>query len=146
MVSFTTKTWFGWVTMINRCFLVSFYYFPFKHQPKKMVKHTQTSCSRQIVWVCLSILLGWRLEGWFKAWFLLLELISEIVISINQKQLPGGFLKKSVLKNFTKFTWKHPFSCEFCEIFKNSFFTEHLRATASGHKKGILVWNEFNVL
>ena len=24
------------------------------------------------------------------------------------------------------------FSCEFCEIFKNTFFTEHLRATASG--------------
>ena len=23
------------------------------------------------------------------------------------------------------------FSCEFCEIFKNNFFTEHLRATAS---------------
>ena len=23
------------------------------------------------------------------------------------------------------------FSCEFCEIFKNTFFTEHLRATAS---------------
>ena len=24
------------------------------------------------------------------------------------------------------------FSCEFCKIFKNSFFTEHLRTTASG--------------
>ena len=23
------------------------------------------------------------------------------------------------------------FTCEFCEIFKNTFFTEHLRATAS---------------
>ena len=23
------------------------------------------------------------------------------------------------------------FSCEFCETFKNTFFTEHLRATAS---------------
>ena len=23
------------------------------------------------------------------------------------------------------------FSCEFCEIFKNTFFTEHLRTTAS---------------
>ena len=25
------------------------------------------------------------------------------------------------------------FSCEFCEIFKNIFFTEHLRVTASGN-------------
>ena len=24
------------------------------------------------------------------------------------------------------------FSCEFCEISKNTFFTEHLRATGSG--------------
>ena len=54
--------------------------------------------------------------------------------------------KKSVLKNFSKFTRKHlcqgfffnkvaclaqVFSCEFCEIFKETFFIEHLRATAS---------------
>ena len=26
------------------------------------------------------------------------------------------------------------FSCEFCEIFQNNFFTEHLRATASFFK------------
>ena len=50
------------------------------------------------------------------------------------------FCKKGVLKNFTKFTGKHlcwslffknlfflkkrlrEFSCEFCEIFKNTFF------------------------
>ena len=51
-------------------------------------------------------------------------------------------LKKGVLKNFAKFTGKHlcqslffnkvaetlaqVFSCEFCEIFKNTFFIEHL--------------------
>ena len=29
-----------------------------KRQPNKIVKHTQT-----IVWVCLTIFLGWRLEG-----------------------------------------------------------------------------------
>ena len=63
---------------------------------------------------------------------------------------------KSVLRNFTKFTGKHlrqglifnkvadwacnvikketlaqVFSCEFCEISKNTFFTDHVRATAS---------------
>ena len=68
-------------------------------------------------------------------------------------------MKKGVLKNFTKFTGKYlrqslffnkvaglrpeacnfikketlaqASSCEFCEIFKNIFFTEHVRATAS---------------
>ena len=65
-------------------------------------------------------------------------------------------LSKGVLRNFAKFTGKHlcqslffnkvagaacnfikketltqVFSCEFCEISKNTFFTEHLRTTAS---------------
>ena len=49
-------------------------------------------------------------------------------------------MKKTVLRNFTKFTGKHlcqclffnkvtlvqVFCCEFCEISKNTFFTEHL--------------------
>ena len=56
-------------------------------------------------------------------------------------------MKKSVLKNFTKFTGKHlcqslnfikketlvqVFSSEFCEISNNIFSTEHLWTTASG--------------
>ena len=65
-------------------------------------------------------------------------------------------VRKGVHRNFAKFTGKHlrqslffnkvaggacnfikketlaqVFSCEFCEIFKNTFFTEHLRTTAS---------------
>ena len=51
-------------------------------------------------------------------------------------------MRKDVLRNFTKFTGKRlffiktealtqVFSCEFCEISKNTFFTEHLRTTAS---------------
>ena len=68
-----------------------------------------------------------------------------------QKQPLAVFYKKSVLKNFVKFTGKHlyqghlpqactfikkdtlvqVFSSEFCEISKNTFFTEHLRASAS---------------
>ena len=68
----------------------------------------------------------------------------------KQKQPPEVFYKKSVLRDFTKFTGKHlcqslsfnkvaglssatllkkrlaqVFSCEFYEIFKNNFFTEH---------------------
>ena len=58
-------------------------------------------------------------------------------------------MKKGVLENFTKFARKHlcqslffnkvaglrpeaqVFSCEFCKIFKNTFFTEHIWTTAS---------------
>ena len=55
-------------------------------------------------------------------------------------------IKKGVLRNFKKFTGKHlcqssfliklqaeaqVFSCEFCNISKNTFFTEHLWTTAS---------------
>ena len=53
------------------------------------------------------------------------------------------FLKKGAFRNFAKFTGKHQaykfnknetltqvFSCEFSEIFKNTFLTEHLWATA----------------
>ena len=44
------------------------------------------------------------------------------------------FYKIRVLKSFAQFKLKHlrpvtaaqVFFCEFCEIFKNSFFTEHL--------------------
>ena len=45
-------------------------------------------------------------------------------------------MKKGVPRNFTKFIGKlllaKVFSCEFCEISKNTFFIEHLWATASG--------------
>ena len=63
-------------------------------------------------------------------------------------------IKKGVVRNFVKFTRKHlcqslfnfirketlvqVFSCEICEIFKNTFFTEHLRATSSGLVKPCL--------
>ena len=70
-----------------------------------------------------------------------------------QKQLVEMFCKKGVLRNFTKCTGKHlclclffnkvakkeslaqVFSCEFPEIFKSTFFTKHLWATASGTSK-----------
>ena len=57
------------------------------------------------------------------------------------------YIKIVFLKNFAKFTGKHlcqslfatllkkrlwhRFFCEFCEIFKSTFLTEHLRSTAS---------------
>ena len=38
------------------------------------------------------------------------------------------------------------FSYEFCEIFKNSFFTEHLQTIAFVNSKNILIafWNLYN--
>ena len=62
-----------------------------------------------------------------------------------QKQPPEAFCKKGVVKNFAKFTGNtfarvfftklqtlaQLFSCEFCEIFKSTFCTEHLWMTAS---------------
>ena len=41
--------------------------------------------------------------------------------------------RKGLLRNFAKFTGKEAqvFSCEFCEISKSTFFTEHVWATAS---------------
>ena len=70
----------------------------------------------------------------------------QLYLVIGTEVATGG-----VLKNFAKFIGKHlcqslffnacnfikketlplVFSCEFCEFFKNTFFTEHLRATAS---------------
>ena len=74
-----------------------------------------------------------------------------------QKQPPELFYKKGAFRNLAKFTGKHlcqrldsfnkvarqacnfinkeslaqVFSCEFCEIFKNTFFKEHLLSLAS---------------
>ena len=62
----------------------------------------------------------------------------------RSSQPPEVFCKKGVLRNFAKFTGKHLcqrpasllkktlaqlLSCEFREIFKNTFFTEHHLAT-----------------
>ena len=75
----------------------------------------------------------------------------------SKEQPPEVFYKKVVLKNFAKLTGKHlclslffnkdvglrpatlikkdtpaqMFSCEYYEVFKNTFFTEHLWTTAS---------------
>ena len=73
---------------------------------------------------------------------------------------PEVFCKEGVLRNFSKFTGKHLcqslffnkvagqacdfikketlaklFSCEFCEVSKSTFFTEHLPVTASNKCK-----------
>ena len=79
-----------------------------------------------------------------------------------QRQPFEACCKTGVFRNFTKFTGKHrrqgpffnkktskapacnvikketlsqAFSCEFCKISKNNFFTEHFRPTASGDEQ-----------
>ena len=67
---------------------------------------------------------------------------SETSFSYSERSSrPEVFCTKDILKNFTKFTGKHlcqslffnkvadirPFSCGFCKIFRNTFFTEHLQ-------------------
>ena len=81
---------------------------------------------------------------------------------VIQKQTPEVLCGKTVLQKFAKFTGKHlfhsfqvsgqicnfikketlakVFSCEFFEIFKNTFLTEQLRATASGHPSLNVKW------
>ena len=52
----------------------------------------------------------------------------------SSKQPPEVFYQKCALKIFVKLTKKRKpeqFSCGFCETFKNTFFTEHLRETSS---------------
>ena len=77
----------------------------------------------------------------------------------GQKQPPGVPYERGVFENFAKFTGEHLcqgllfnkvarfikkqalaqlFSCGFCEIFKNTFFREHLRITASGRRKALM--------
>ena len=67
-------------------------------------------------------------------------------VFLDEKQPSDVFCEKGALRNFAKFTRKHlcqslffnkvaglrpDVSCEFCEIPKNTFITEHLRAAAS---------------
>ena len=51
------------------------------------------------------------------------------LLTINISSHPELFCQKGVLKNFESLA--QVFSCEFCKISKNTFFTEHLRTTAS---------------
>ena len=71
-------------------------------------------------------------------------------------------VKKAVLRNYATFTGKHPcwnlfliklqflqgynhikrtptqvFSCEYCEIRRNTYFEKHLRTAVSGNRKGL---------
>ena len=70
----------------------------------------------------------------------------ELELEIFRSSYQSCSIKKGILENFAKFTGKHlcqslffskketlayVFCCGFCEISKNTLFTEHLWATAS---------------
>ena len=58
-----------------------------------------------------------------------------------RKQPPEMFCKKGAACNFiNKETLAQVFSCEFCEIFKNTCFTEHLWTTASVVTFSVLIF------
>ena len=72
------------------------------------------------------------------------SLVFHFLLLLVQKQPPEVLYKTRCSEKFHKIHRKTPvpkfikketlaqvFSCEFCEISKNIFFTEHLRATAS---------------
>ena len=91
--------------------------------------------------------------------------------NIFKRQLPEGFYKKVFLNiSHAEFIIKHRcqspffnqitslrsatlikerpgrrFFCEFCEIFKNAFFTEHLRVTASDIRIQVVVKYNLNL-
>ena len=65
------------------------------------------------------------------------NIFSDMFSALYRRSRPEVFCKKSVLRNFVKFTGKHQcqilffnkvaglrsqFSCEFCEISKNTFY------------------------
>ena len=71
---------------------------------------------------------------------------SKYTFFVIQKQPPGEFSKKRVLKNFAKFTGKHlrrslffnkvaGLRLQYCKIFKKTFLTEHLWTITSVYKQ-----------
>ena len=76
--------------------------------------------------------------------------IKKVFLEISQNSQKNtcariSFLKKLQACNYIKNeTLAHVFSCEFCEISKNTFFTEHLWTTASDFSKKINETMSFN--
>ena len=60
------------------------------------------------------------------------EVFSQYLENFSTFQYMSELFNTLACNFIQKETLAHVFSCEFCEIFKNTFFTEQLRATASG--------------
>ena len=57
--------------------------------------------------------------------------LKKVFLEISQNSQENTCARVSFYLNCKKETLAQVFSCEFCEISKNTFFIEHLRATAS---------------
>ena len=97
----------------------------------------------------LFLILMFKKPGFFSKTFLWINLnISQFHEHIFRSSRSQMFIKIGILKSFPNFrekhlcwslrlkackfilkvfSWKRVLSCEVCEIFKNTFFTEHLR-------------------
>ena len=87
--------------------------------------------------------MSFRSSQWWAFWEVII--LQNICSNIRNSQRRYS-VRKGVLRNVAKFTGKHlcqslclrpatllkkVFSCEFCENYKNTFFVEYLRVTAS---------------
>ena len=111
-----------------------------------------------ILWHAVSRVWAYAKHEFKHSWMKLRSSDNHYIIFVNQRSSRlEVFCKKGVIRNFTKLTGKHlcqsllfnkvaglrpkafikketlaqVFSCQFCDISKNTFFTEHLWATAS---------------
>ena len=109
-----------------------------------------------ILWHAVSRVWACAKHEFKHSWMKLRSSDNHYIIFVNQRSSRlEVFCKKGVIRNFTKLTGKHlceslffnkiaglrleetgetlaqVFSCEFCEIFKNIFWKEHLRITFS---------------
>ena len=104
-------------------------------------------------WKCLLLF-----HDWFPVKFEFIHIQYFFGMVRNRSSHRRCSVGEGVLRNFAKFLGKHlcqsfffekvaglrkketltrVFSCEFCEIFKNTFFTEHIRAALSMRK---IIW------
>ena len=67
-----------------------------------------------------------RSSHWIRA-------LKKVFLKISQNSpVPESFCRPQVFNFLKKEVLTQVFSFEFCEIFKNTFFTEHLRVIDSG--------------
>ena len=72
-----------------------------------------------------------------------------LVVESIRSSRPEVFCKKSVLRNFTKFTGKHlcqSLFFEICEISKNTFITEHLWWLLLKYQRMLKHWRSLSKL
>ena len=76
--------------------------------------------------------------------------VKKVFLEISQNSQENTCARDSFLIKFQacnfikKESLAQVFSCEFCEISKDNFFTEHLRTTASGLKEVFLKYHRAN--